>query len=135
MIRAGIVLVILLTGFTAGGIGMLRAGEIPGLPFAVGGAVAQVSVIVIVVTVLRARAGGDGRSLLRSRLVSASHLLGGLRRALLVALVALALYALVRVVLGDRWTLLTSAFIALFFWLIYRGVGQLMRGLKEQQTS
>ncbi|MEK8109282.1 hypothetical protein NKG94_40465 [Micromonospora sp. M12] len=54
---------------------------------------------------------------------------------LLVALVVLALYALVRVALGDPWTLLTSAFIAFFFWLIYRGVGQLIHGLKEQQAS
>ncbi|WP_222622274.1 hypothetical protein [Micromonospora endolithica] len=124
---AGIVLVVLLTGFTAGGTAMLAAGEIPGLPFAVGGALAQAAVIAIVAAVLRARTGDGGRSLSRSGAAASLRILGGLRRLLLVALVALAVYALVRLVLGDPWTLLTAAFISLFLWLLYRGAGRIRR--------
>ncbi|MEV4713292.1 hypothetical protein [Micromonospora sp. NPDC049374] len=133
-VLAGIVLVVLLTGFTAGGVAMLTAGEIPGLPFAVGGALAQLSVIVVVVTVLRTRAGGDGVSISRLRIASASRILDVLRRVLLVALVVLAAYAVVRFFLGDPWTLLTGAFVALFLWLLYRGAGRIRQGLTDQPT-
>ncbi|MEV0156722.1 hypothetical protein AB0H57_23750 [Micromonospora sp. NPDC050686] len=124
---AGIVLVILLTGFTAGGTAMLAAGELPGLPFAVGGALAQVAVIVIVLATLWARAGGD-RGISRSRVAATLRILAGLRGLLLVALIALAVHALVRLVQGDPWTLLTGAVIALFLWLLYRGAGRIRHG-------
>ncbi|MBY8874266.1 hypothetical protein K7640_20765 [Micromonospora sp. PLK6-60] len=126
-VLAGLVLVVLLTGFTAGGAAMLAAGELPGLPFAVGGALAQLAVVVIVLATLWARAGGDGRSISRSRVAATLRILAGLRGVLLVALLALAAYALVRLVQGDPWTLLTGAVIALFLWLLFRGAGRIRR--------
>jgi len=135
VIRAGIVVLAVCIGFTVNGIALLRTGEIYGLPFAVGGPLIQVVAIILVVTVLRARAGGDGHSLSRSRLASASRDLGWLRWMVLVALVTLVVYAMARLALGDPWTLLTSAIVAVFLWLIHRGVGRLIQGLRQQQTG
>ncbi|GIF51358.1 hypothetical protein DFJ67_5104 [Asanoa ferruginea] len=125
---AGIAALILLTGFTAGGIAMLAAGELPGLPFAVGGLAAQLAVLVLVVTVLRARSG-DTNS--RPQLESAGAAFNFLRRALLVVLVALVAYAVVRAVLGDYWTLITTAVIGVVLLLLHRGARRLQRGINR----
>ncbi|RKR87385.1 hypothetical protein BDK92_1660 [Micromonospora pisi] len=130
-VLAGIVVVVLLTGFTAGGAAMLAAGELPGLPFAVGGAVAQLAAIAIVVTVLRTRSGtGDG-SISRSRVASAVAAFVLIRAVLFVTFIGLVLFSLVRVVLGDNWSLLTAGIIGLMLFLLARGARRLTHGLKR----
>jgi hypothetical protein len=49
MTVAVVIVLVLTMFFTAGGISLLAAGELPGLPFAVGGAVLQVAAITLVV--------------------------------------------------------------------------------------
>jgi hypothetical protein len=128
-VLAGIASIILLTGFTAGGIAMLAAGELPGLPFAVGGLAAQLAVLVLVVTVLRARSGATSAGLSRSKLESAGEAFNFLRRVLLAVLVVLVGYAAVRAVLGDYWTLITTAIIGFVLLLLHRGARRLQRDI------
>ncbi|MEH0981885.1 hypothetical protein [Micromonospora sp. CPCC 205556] len=129
-IWAGIVVVGLLTGFTAGGIAMLAAGETPALPFAIGGPVAQLATIALVATVLWARSGTGQAAVSRSRLVSACKALAGIRLILLVVLAGLAGLALVRALGGDYWTLFTASFIGLILVLLHRGTGRIRRGIE-----
>jgi hypothetical protein len=55
MILPFIIVMVLLTFFTVGGISMVIHEELPGLPFAIGGAVAQLAVLALVGTVVCVR--------------------------------------------------------------------------------
>ncbi len=127
-VLAGIVVLVLLTGFTAGGISMLLIGELPGLPFAVGGAAAQLAAIVISVTALRVRATLVQDTVSRHALQAAHRAYSMLRLTLLMVIVVLALYAIVRLVTGDPWTVLTAAIIGVVLWLLLRGSKRLRDG-------
>ncbi|WP_410815060.1 hypothetical protein [Micromonospora sp. 067-2] len=122
-----------LTGFTASGTAMVIAGELPGLPFAIGGATAQIAVAVIVGTLIYTRSG-ESAGLLRRRLASAGRIYRRLWWALLAVLVALAAYALVRLIMGDPWTLLTAGIIGVLLALLLRGAALLHRRMSEAAT-
>lgn len=127
--RAGIILLILLTGFTAGGISMLQIGELPGLPFAVGGATAQLAVIAINVATLRIRSTLCGDTVSQRALLGARAIFAFTRAVLLAVMAGLAVYTLVRLVGGDPWTLLTTAVIGVTLGLLFRGTGRLRDGV------
>lgn len=113
--RTVLVLVVVLaltTFFTAAGVSLLAAGELPGLPFAVGGAVVQLALVVLVVAMLRVRRSLDGQTIARTALVTARRTTVAVGRAALATLAALLLYALARLTLGDRGTLLTAGIIS-----------------------
>ncbi|RLP93463.1 hypothetical protein [Micromonospora sp. CV4] len=129
-IRIGTLVFIGLTGFTASGTAMVTAGELPGLPFAVGGAAAQVAVAVLVGTLIYARSGSR-EGLLRNRLATAARVFRQLQWALLAVLVVLAGYALTRLIMGDPWTLLTAGIIGVLLALLLRGAALLSRRMSE----
>ncbi|MEU8181701.1 hypothetical protein AB0B85_11175 [Micromonospora sp. NPDC049044] len=115
-----------LTGFTASGTAMVRTGEIRGLPFAIGGALTQLSIVVLVGSILYSRAGSDGTFISQARRTRTNRILKAHSWLLLVALVALGSFALVRLLLGDPWTLVTSAIVGAFLTLFYLGIVRIL---------
>ncbi|MGC4895415.1 hypothetical protein [Micromonospora sp. DT31] len=124
----GALVFLILTFFTVGGTILVSVGEVVALPFAIGGALAQLSAATVVGTVLYDRAGSDGVSVSRARLARTSRVLKALGRLLLAALATLGLYSLTRFALGDPWTLVTSGFIGIVLWAFYRGTVRIRRG-------
>lgn len=125
----GVILLILLTGFTVGGASILAAGELPGLPFTVGGAVAQLSVVSLNVAALRVRSSLDGRTVSRVAVHTARRVLAISYAVLLLTTGGLVSYALLRVAFGDLATLLTTAIISVPLWLLLRGTGRARTGV------
>jgi hypothetical protein len=132
MIIPFIVVMFLLTFFTAGGTSMLINGELPGLPFAIGGAIAQLAVLTLVIAVLRVRLTLSGDTISATALAAASRITRLTRRALLATIAGLLLYALIRAVLGDPWTLLTAAIISIALWTTAIGARRLAGGYQER---
>ncbi|MBF9134376.1 hypothetical protein I0C86_36425 [Plantactinospora sp. S1510] len=132
--RAAVIVIVLLMFFSAGGIAMLVAGEAPALPFAVGGVVAQLSVVALVVGVLRVRVTLVGDTVARTALVAARRLFATVRVVLLVTVALLVGYAVVRLVTGDPWTLLTTGIVGSVLWLLALGLGRLRDGLVDSGT-
>src|SRR5687768_11297425 len=121
MIIALVLVLFLTMFFTVGGIALLAAGELAGLPFAVGGAVLQLASIVLVVATLRIRRTLDDRSVARSSLVAAHRTAGQVRRVALGTLFALILYGVVRLLLGDPWSLATACLIGIGLFFLAKG--------------
>ncbi len=129
LIRATVIVLVLLTFFTAGGISIVRAGELPGLPFAIGGAIAQLTVIVFFVATLRVRATLDGDTVSRRAVTAARRTVAALRVTLWITIVGLTAYGLVRALQGDGWTLLPTLIIDVMLWLLAKGMTRLRNGL------
>lgn len=125
MVIALVIVLVLATFFTAGGVSLTAAGELPGLPLAIGGAVVQLALVIIVVAVIRIRRTLTGQTIARSALTSARRTAIFVRRLALAAIAGLLAYALVRVILGDRWTLLTAVFISIPLWVVATGARRL----------
>jgi len=121
MAFALVMVLILTTFFTVGGISLLVAGELPALPFAVGGAVLEIAAIVLVVATLRVRRTLDSETVARSSLLTARRTAGWVRRITLVTALVLIAYGIVRVVVGDPWSLLTAGIISVALLLLARG--------------
>jgi hypothetical protein len=130
---AGTIVFLLVGGFTVGGISMVAAGEMPGLPFAVGGLVLQLSVIVMLSAVFRVRSSLDGDTVSRRAMTGAGNMHTGLGILLLCTLIGLALYSMVRFLLiEDPWTALTTLIIGVPLALTQVATGLLRRGLKTR---
>jgi uncharacterized membrane protein len=134
-----LVMVLALTSFfTVGGISLVRAGELPGLPFAIGGAVLQLAAVVLVVAALGVRSSLRDQSVSRSSMVRARRTIRVVRLTLFGTALALILYAVARLALGDPWTLLTVAVIGFALLLLARGTKAIItaqdRSLSPQQT-
>jgi hypothetical protein len=71
MVLGLVIVLVLTTFFTAGGISLLIAGELPGLPFAVGGAIVQLALIALVVASLNIRRTVAGDTISSTTLVAA----------------------------------------------------------------
>jgi len=71
MVTAMVLVLILTSPLTIGGISLAARGELPGLPLAVGGAVLRLCCLVLVVATLRIRRTLDGRTIARSALLTA----------------------------------------------------------------
>ncbi|WP_125810173.1 hypothetical protein [Actinoplanes sp. ATCC 53533] len=132
MTGALVIVLILTTFFTAGGISLLASGELPGLPLAVGGAVLQIAAIVLVVATLGIRRTLDAHTVARSSLLAARRTARWVRRIALVTLLALVGYGLVRLVLGDPWSLITACIIDIGLFLLARGSKAI--GLAQEQA-
>jgi hypothetical protein len=132
MTIAVVIMLILTTFFTAGGVSLLVAGELPGLPFAVGGAVLQIAAIALVVATWHVRRTLDGRTVARSSLLTARRAAGWVRRITLATLIALLGYGVIRLTLGDPWSLVTACVISIGLFLLARG-GKNM-GLAQDQA-
>jgi hypothetical protein len=131
MVLAALILLALLMFFTAGGTALLVAGEAPGLPFAVGGLVMQLSVVALVVGVLRVRATLVGDTVARTVMVANRRLFAAIRVVLLVTIALLVGYALVRLALGDPWALLTTGIVGVVLWMLARGMARLRHGIDD----
>jgi hypothetical protein len=122
-VRLTIIVVFLLTGFTAGGFNMLIMGDAPAAPFAVGGLVFQLSVLGLLGAALRIRSSLSGDTISRRAITSARSMLMGIRAFLLFALIGLTIHSLVRLtIFSDRWTVLTAAIVGALLWLLRRGL-------------
>jgi hypothetical protein len=113
-------LLILTTFFTIGGISLVATGELAGLPFAVGGAVVQVSAIALVIATWNVRRTLAGQTVARSSLLTARRSSGWVRRITLATIIALVGYGIVRIALGDPFSLLTAGIIGIGLFLIAR---------------
>ena len=132
MTVALVIMLTLTTFFTAGGISLLTAGELPGLPFAVGGAVLQLAAIALVVATWHVRRTLDGQTVARSSLLTARRASGWVRRITLAVLIALIAYGVVRLTLGDLWSLVTACIIGIGLSLLARGSKNM--GLAQDQA-
>ena len=129
---------ILCTLFTVGGITLVVNGELPGLPFAVGGAVLQIGFIIIVVATLRVHRTLAGATIARSALLTARRVSAGIRRIAWATIVALILFGLVRLALvDDPWSIGTAGLISIALVLLASGskkIGRAQdRSLKQSQ--
>jgi hypothetical protein len=118
MTIAVVIMVVLTTFFTAGGISLLTAGELPGLPLAVGGATIQIGAIALLIATWHVRRTLNGHTIARSSLVTARRTSGWVRRITLATTVVLIVYGLIRLTLGDPWTLLTTGIIGVALFLL-----------------
>ena len=114
-------LLILTTFFTVGGISLVAAGEPAGLPFAVGGTVLQISAIALVIATWNIRRTLAGQTVARSSLLTARRTSGWVRRLTLATIIALIGYGIVRIALGDQFSLLTAGIIGIGLFLLARG--------------
>lgn len=130
-----LVMVLILTSFfTAGGISLVAAGELPGLPLAIGGAVLQIAAIVLVVATLRVGRSLDGQTVTRSSLRTARRTAGAVRLTAVVTLLALLLYGAVRFALGDHWSIVTAGIIGIALFFLARG-GKALRRAHDQSLD
>jgi hypothetical protein len=134
-----LVMVLALTSFfTVGGISLVKAGQLPGLPLAIGGATLQLAAVVLVVATLGIRGSLRDQTVTRSSLLRARGTTRVVRVVLFAALVALMLYGVVRLALGDPWSLLTAVIIGIALFLLARGTRVLLaaqnKSLSPQQT-
>ncbi|GAA3344165.1 hypothetical protein GCM10020358_46300 [Amorphoplanes nipponensis] len=134
MTVALVILLILTTVLTVGGISLLVAGELAGLPLAVGGAVLEVAAVVLVVTTLRIRRTLNAQTVARSALLTASRTAGRVRLVVLVTLLALVAYGVARLLAGDRWSLVTAGIIGIGLFLLARG-SKAMRVAQDQALN
>ncbi|MEU8606419.1 hypothetical protein AB0C29_00195 [Actinoplanes sp. NPDC048791] len=118
MTIAVVIIVVLTTFFTAGGISLITAGELPGLPLAVGGAVIQIGAIVLLIATRHVRRTLTGQTIARSSLMTARQTSGWVRRIALATIVVLIVYGLIRLTLGDPWSLLTAGIIGVGLFLV-----------------
>ncbi|MET8153699.1 hypothetical protein ACIBSW_27515 [Actinoplanes sp. NPDC049668] len=132
MTTALVIMLILTTFLTVAGISLVAAGELAGLPLAVGGAVLEIAAIVLVVATLRVRRTLDGRTIARSALLTARQTANRVYRVALVTTIALIGYGVVRLVLGDPWSLVTACVISIGLFLLARGSKSM--GLAQDQA-
>jgi hypothetical protein len=132
MTIAVVFLLILTTFFTAGGVSLVAAGELSGLPFAVGGAVLQIAAIALVVATWHVRRTLDGQTVARSSLVTARRAAGWVRRVTLATLIVLLGYGVIRLTLGDPLSLITACIIDIGLFLLARGSKTI--GLAQDQA-
>ena len=132
MTVAVVIVLVLTTFFTAGGISLLIAGELPGLPLAIGGAVLQIAAIALVVATWRVRRTLDAQTVARSALQTARLTSGWVRRITLTTLFALLGYGVIRLALGDPWSLVTACVISIGLFLLARGSKAI--GLAQEQA-
>ncbi len=132
MTIALVFLLILTTFFTVGGISLVAAGELSGLPFAVGGVVLQVSAIALVIATWNIRRALDGQSVARASLLTARRASIWVRRVTLATIVALIGYGIVRTALGDPLSLVTACIIGIGLLFLARGSKTI--GLAQEQS-
>lgn len=121
MTVALVLLLILATFFTVGGISLVAAGELAGLPFAVGGGVLQISAIALVIATWNIRRTLADQTVARSSLLTARRTSGWIRRITLATTTALIGYGLIRIASGDPFSLLTAGIIGIGLFLLARG--------------
>lgn len=127
MILALVAILIFATPFTIWGIVLLAAGELPGLPLAVGGAVLEIATVVLVVTTLRIRSTLDHDTISRESLLQARRVARGVRLASLTTVLALIAYGLIRGLTGEWWSLLTALLIGVALYLLGSGAKNIVR--------
>jgi hypothetical protein len=120
--------------FTVGGISLVAAGELPGLPLAVGGAVVQLAVLAIVLAGLRVRSTLTGGTVSRVAVSAALRTLTIVRIGTVTTIFAAMLYAIARAIVGDRWTLLTAAIMAIILWATASSASKAMKAYKQIQA-
>lgn len=117
MILALIVFLVLSSPFTIGGISLVATGNLPGLPFAFGGAVLQIAALITVAATIAVRASLDDATVSGRAVSTSRRILTVTRLGILATIVALLLFAAIRVFLGDYWSLLTAVLISGALWL------------------
>ena len=118
MTIAIVIMVVLTTFFTAGGISLLTAGELPGLPLAVGGAVMQIGAVALLIATWLVRRTLDGPTIARSSIMTARRTSKWVRRTTLSTIIMLIVYGLIRLTLGDPWSLAAAGIIGVALFLL-----------------
>jgi hypothetical protein len=122
MMLATIVILILAVLLTSWGITLLVAGELPGLPLAVGGVVLGIAAIVLTTSAARVRRTLDHDTVSRESILEAQRVSQAVRSAILVTMAALAIFGVFRVLAGE-WSLLISLLVCAVLYLLARGAG------------
>ena len=122
-------LLILTMFFSVGGMSLVVAGELPGLPFAVGGAVLQIGAIALVIATWNVRRTLNGQTVARSSLLTARRISGWVRR--ITPGDNLGAHR-VRLALDDAFSLVTAGIISIGLFLLARGSKTI--GLAQDQS-
>ena len=125
-------LLILTMFFSVGGMSLVAAGELPGLPFAVGGAVLQIGAIALVIATWNISRTLNGQTVARSSLLTARRTSGWVRRITLATILALIGYGVIRLALDDAFSLVTAGIISIGLFLLARGSKTI--GLAQDQS-
>jgi hypothetical protein len=135
MTVALMVVLTLISPFTIGGVTLLAAGELPGLPLAVGGAVLQMSCIVLVVATVHIRRTLDDRTIARSALLAARQVTAWTRRTAVATILTIILFGLVRLAFEDRWSLGTACIMSIGLFFLANGSKNMRRAQELALTQ
>jgi hypothetical protein len=122
-----IAILILATPITSWGITLLAAGELPGLPLAVGGAALGIGAVVLASATLRVRRTLDNGTVSREAMLAARRTIGLVRSALLITLLLLLVYGIARVLVGEWWSLLVALLLAGVLYLLAIGASNIAK--------
>ncbi|GIM97539.1 hypothetical protein [Paractinoplanes toevensis] len=132
MIPALIAILILAAPITIWGVALLSAGELPGLPLAVGGLVLAVAAVMLTMSGLRVRQTLQQNTVSRESLRKARNVARGVRFASLGTLFGLVTYGLVRGLSGEWWSLLTALLVGIALYVLGNGASN---AAKQQERS
>ncbi|NMO50057.1 hypothetical protein HH310_02450 [Actinoplanes sp. TBRC 11911] len=127
MLLALIIVLILVTPLTVGGITLLVAGEAAGLPLAAGGVVLGVAAIVLTVTTRRIRRTLDQGTVARGALEAARRVSRRVRLACLTTLLALIVFGVVRGLSGEWWSLGTALLMGVALYVFGNGANTMVK--------
>ncbi|GAA3943365.1 hypothetical protein [Actinoplanes auranticolor] len=99
----------------------------------------QIGAIALLVATWHVRRTLDGQTIARSSLMTARQTSRWVRRATLATVTLLVVYGLIRLTLGDQWTLLTAGVIGVALFLLAtssKNIGHAQdRALNTQETQ
>ena len=127
VVVATIAILILATPLIVWGMTLLVAGELPGLPLAVGGAALGVGAVVLASATLRVRRTLDHDTVSRETMRAARRVIGLVRTALLLTLLLLVVFGIARVLAGEWWSLLIALLVGVVVYLLARGAGSIAK--------
>jgi hypothetical protein len=134
VVVATIAILILATLLTIWGITLLAAGELPGLPLAVGGAALGIGAVVLASATLRVRRTLDHDTVSRDAMLAARWVVGLVRTGLLLTLLLLVVFGLVRVLAGEWWSLMVALLMGAVLYLLAKGASNIVKA-QDQSLS
>jgi len=135
MVRTLVIALVLTSFFTFGGISLVTAGEVAGLPFAVGGAVLQIAAVALVGAARGVSRSLESQTVARPAMVAARRRVAVIRRVALGTVIVLFLYGVTRLVLGDPWSLVTAALIGFVLFLFANGIRATLKAHDQALAS
>jgi len=127
VVVATIAILILATPLTIWGITLLAAGELPGLPLALGGAALGIGAVVLASATLQVRRTLDHDTVSREAMQTAGRIVRLVRTGLLLTLLLLVAFGVVRALTGEWWSLLVALLVGAVIYLLAIGASNIAK--------